>query len=63
MEFTWKDTNANFLPESGVFAQAGPVGSSSGDVLEFAGQSWKRTVTLTVPVLTVEHPLRCHPRI
>ena len=25
MEFTWKDTNTNFLPENGIFAQAGPV--------------------------------------
>jgi hypothetical protein len=55
MEFTWKDTNANFLPESGAFAQAGPVEvSQNGDALEFTGKGWKRTVTLNGSVLTVE---------
>jgi hypothetical protein len=55
MEFTWKDTNANFLPETGVFAQAGPVEvSQNGDALEFTGKGWKRTVKLDGTVLTVE---------
>ena len=55
MEFTWKDTNANFLPETGVFAQAGPVEvSQNGDALEFTGKGWKRTVSLDGTVLTVE---------
>jgi hypothetical protein len=54
-EFTWKDTNTNFLPESGVFAQTGPVAvTQNGDVLEFAGKGWKRSVTLNGSVLTVE---------
>ena len=55
MEFTWKDTNTNFLPESGVFAQAGPVEvRQKGDALEFTGKGWKRTVTLNGNALTIE---------
>jgi hypothetical protein len=55
MEFTWKDTNTNFLPETGIFAQAGPVEVRQyGDALEFTGKGWKRTVTLNGTALTVE---------
>ena len=55
MEFTWKDTNTNFLPETGIFAQAGPVEvRQNGDALEFTGKGWKRTVTLNGAALTVE---------
>ena len=55
MEFTWKDTNTNFLPETGIFAQAGPVEvRQNGDALEFTGKGWKRTVTLIGSALTVE---------
>ena len=55
MEFTWKDTNTNFLPETGIFAQAGPVEvRQNGDALEFIGKGWKRTVTLQGATLTVE---------
>jgi hypothetical protein len=55
MDFTWKDTNTNFLPETGVFAQAGPVEvRQNGDSLEFSGKGWKRTVTLKGNTLTVE---------
>jgi hypothetical protein len=55
MEFTWKDTNTNFLPETGIFAQAGPVEvRQTGDALEFTGKGWKRTVTLRGSELTVE---------
>ena len=55
MEFTWKDTNSNFLPETGVFAQAGPAEvRQNGDALEFTGNGWKRTVTLQGATLTVE---------
>jgi len=55
MEFTWKDTNANFLPESGVFAQAGAVEvREAGGALEFAGKGWKRTVMLSGTSLTIE---------
>jgi hypothetical protein len=55
MDFTWKDTNTNFLPETGLFAQAGPVEvRQDGDLLEFTGKGWKRTVTLKGNTLTVE---------
>ncbi|MEO8597462.1 MAG: beta-galactosidase [Candidatus Solibacter sp.] len=55
MEFTWKDTNANFMPESGAFAQSGAVEvRESGGGLEFKGKDWKRTVTLTGATLTIE---------
>jgi hypothetical protein len=55
MDFTWKDTNTNFLPETGLFAQAGPVEvRQNGDALEFSGKGWKRTVTLKGNTLTVE---------
>ncbi len=55
MEFTWKDTNVNFLPEQGALAGAGPVEvRAAGDALEFAGQGWKRTVRLVDAALTVE---------
>ena len=55
MEFTWKDTNTNFLPEGGLFAQSGPVEvKQNGDALEFTGQNWKRTVTLKENALTIE---------
>ena len=50
MEFTWKDTSANFLPESGIFAQPGPVEvHEDGGGLEFTGKDWNRTVTLDAP--------------
>ena len=62
MEFTWKDTNANFLPETGVFAQAGPVEvAQNGDALEFTGKGWKRTVKLDGTVLTVEQSIPLPP--
>jgi hypothetical protein len=55
MEFTWKDTNTNFLPETGVFAQSGPVGVRATDGgLEFIGNGWKRIITLTGGVVSVE---------
>jgi hypothetical protein len=55
MEFTWKDTNTDFLPETGIFAQAGPVEvRQNGDALEFTGKGWKRTVTLVGAALMVE---------
>jgi hypothetical protein len=55
MEFTWKDTNLNFLPEQGAFAAAGPVEvHASGDALEFSGSGWKRTVRLSDTRLSIE---------
>jgi hypothetical protein len=55
MEFTWKDTNTNFLGESGAFAQSGgaEVRAIAGG-LEFTGKDWKRTATLAGSALTIE---------
>jgi hypothetical protein len=62
MEFTWKDTDVNFLPEAGLFAQAGPVDvRQNGDALEFSGKGWKRTVTLNGATLTVEQSTELPP--
>ena len=56
MELTWKDTNTNFLPESGLFS-----GQHAAEVLvvgpgsfEFTTQGGKRTATLTGSAVTVE---------
>jgi hypothetical protein len=55
MEFNWKDTNVNFLPEQGAFAAGGPVEvHTAGDALEFSGPGWKRTVRLTDSTLSIE---------
>ena len=54
MEFTWKDLNANFLPEQGAFAAPGPVKIRPlADGIEIAGDSWKRTVRLADAALTM----------
>jgi len=55
MEFNWKDTNLNYLPERGAFATRGPVEvHAAGDALEFSGPGWKRTVRLSGSTLMVE---------
>jgi hypothetical protein len=55
MEFTWKDSNVNYLPEQGVFAGPGPVEvRAADDGLEFTGKGWKRTARLTENTLTIE---------
>jgi hypothetical protein len=55
MEFTWKDTNVNFLPEQGLFAAPGPVEvRAADDALEFSGKGWKRTARLSGTTLTIE---------
>lgn len=56
MEFTWKDSNVNFLPEAGAFAAAGPVEIHRfGDNgLEIWGQGWRRIVRLAESTLSVE---------
>jgi hypothetical protein len=55
MEFTWKDSNTNFLPEQGAFAAKGAVEiHASGDAIEIAGNGWKRKVKLSDATLTVE---------
>ena len=58
MELTWKGTNANFLPEGGVFASAGPVEVRvNGSALEFQGKGWKRTVSLSEGTITVDQSM------
>jgi hypothetical protein len=55
MEFTWKDAGTDVLPETGVWAAAGPVEvKESGGGLEFSTARWKRTVRLEDNVLQVE---------
>jgi len=55
MELTWKDTDTNFLPVEGAFAQTGPVEvHARGDSLEFVGSGWTRTVRLTDASLTIQ---------
>ncbi len=64
MEFTWKDTNTNLLPETGIFAQAGPVEiRQNGVALEFTGKGWTRTVTLNGATLTVDQSTPLPPEI
>ena len=65
MEFTWKDTNTNVLPETGVFAQAGPVEvrQRGSDSLEFVGKGWTRTVALKGATLTVEQSTPLPPEV
>ncbi|MCC6857199.1 MAG: hypothetical protein IT158_01490 [Bryobacterales bacterium] len=51
LEFVWKDTNLNVLPESGVFPGTEPVGFTLSNAgrearLEIAGAGWRRTVRL-----------------
>jgi hypothetical protein len=62
MEFTWKDSNTNFLPDAGAFAAAGPVEvRAAGDTLEFAGKGWKRTARLAESTLTIEQSTALPP--
>ncbi len=62
MEFTWKDSDTNFLPEPGVFAGPGAVQvRAAGDALEFEGKGWKRTVRLVDSALAVEQTTALPP--
>ena len=55
LDFTWKDTDTNFVPEEGAFIQSGAVAVRPvADGLEFSGDGWTRTVKLSGTVLTVE---------
>ncbi len=55
MEFTWKDSNMNYLPEQGAYASAGAVEiHPSGDGIEIVGKDWRRKVSLTDATLVVE---------
>jgi Glycosyl hydrolases family 35 len=47
LEYVWKDSNLNVLPENGALAGTGPVEVQASDgALEFIGKDWKRTVRL-----------------
>jgi len=58
LEFVWKDSDINVLPESGALAGKGPVEAqvTSDGGLEFRTGSWRRTVRLAASgaSLTVE---------
>jgi hypothetical protein len=55
LEFTSKDINRNFLPESGALAARAPVEvRANGDALEFSGPGWHRTVRLKEATLTID---------
>jgi hypothetical protein len=55
MEFTWKDTNLNFLPENGALGDSGPVEvRASGRFLEFAVRNGTRKVSLDGTSLSIE---------
>ncbi len=55
MEFTSKETGANFLPEQGAFAAPGAVEvKATGEQLVFTGKNWARTVSLHEGTLTIE---------
>jgi hypothetical protein len=56
MELTWKDTNTNFLPESGLYSGEGAAGirvTGTGS-LEFTIQGATRTATLNGTGITIE---------
>jgi Glycosyl hydrolases family 35 len=55
MEFVWKDTGTNFLPELGALAGTGAVEVTKREGgLELAAGAWKRTVRLDGAALSVE---------
>jgi len=55
LEFVWKNTGANFLPETGAWAESGSVEVVRRDrALEFTSGAWKRTVRLDGAVLSIE---------
>jgi hypothetical protein len=62
MEFTWKNSGTNFLPEKGVFGAPGAVEvRAAGDALEFEGKGWKRTVRLVDSALAVDQTTALPP--
>jgi hypothetical protein len=56
MDLVWKDSNTDFLPESGLLWGGGPaeVRPTEGGSLEFTTQGGKRTVSLVGSAVTVE---------
>ncbi len=56
LEFAWKDSGLNLLPENGALAGEGVsvVRIGSGNTLEFRGGNWVRRINLAGGTLTVE---------
>jgi hypothetical protein len=56
LEFVWKDSNLDLLPESGAWAGVGPVVARvrDGNRLELVTSAGTRTLTLEGAALTVE---------
>jgi hypothetical protein len=57
LEFVWKDSGLNLLPENGALVGTGAaeVESRTDGSLEFRGKGWRRIVRLgTGAILTVE---------
>jgi hypothetical protein len=56
MEFTWKDSNTNFLPEAGALAATGlvEIHALGDNGIEISSQGWKRIIRLTESTLSVE---------
>jgi len=55
MELTWKDTDTNFLPEDGAFAQPGAVQvRADGNALVLDANGWTRTIRLNDTSLSIE---------
>ncbi|HUJ51410.1 MAG TPA: hypothetical protein VLW25_14470, partial [Bryobacteraceae bacterium] len=48
LEFVWKDSGLNILPENGALAGTGPTEVRAGQdgSLEFRGAGWRRTARL-----------------
>jgi len=62
MEFTWKDTKTNFLPEQGLLAGSGPTQARvNEDGVEFSGAGFHRTVRLSENALTIEQSAAIPP--
>lgn len=56
LEFVWKDSGLNLLPENGALTGAGAseVEEKPNGSLEFHGKGWSRTVRLAGATLTIE---------
>jgi hypothetical protein len=56
LEFVWKDSGLNLLPENGAIAGTGAaeVEEKPDGSLEFRGKGWSRTVRLAGATLTIE---------
>ncbi len=56
LEFVWKDSGLNALPENGALAGTGATGvrKNSDGSLEFQGKNWRRVVRLAAAGATLE---------